>query len=148
MNQYRPLGEYADLLQQRLLRLQCMLWCQQHQAIHLPATSRLKLGQQEFYPAELSAATMLQLSELQLILPCYQLRKGQQNLLHVARPGWWQRLWHRPKYWQLCIRVTRSSIELTLAAAPRPAWRRGHYYFSLQLDPEQADALHQAATPR
>ncbi len=133
------------MLQQRFLRLQGILWCQQ-QAVQSQIPSGLKLGPQEFYSTELLAATMLQLSELQLVLPCYQLRKGQQNLLHVARPGWWLRLWHRPKYWQLCIRLSRSNIDLTLTPAQRPPWRRGNYHFSLQLEPAQAAALHQAAT--
>ncbi len=145
MNQCRPLEAYAGHLQQRLLYLQAILWCQQYQASNSPIPTGLKLGPQEFYPAELSAASMLQLSELQLVLPCYQLRKDEQDLLHVARPGWWQRLWYRPKYWQLRIQVTRSSIDLALTPAASPRWRKGHYYFSLQLTPAQSDALQQAA---
>lgn len=145
MIMYRPLEEYAERLQLRLLHMQAILWCKQHQANNSPAPFEFMLGSQEFYPAEFSAASMLQLSELQLVLPCYQLRKSEQYLLHVARPGWWQRLWYRPRYWQLRIQVTNSSIDLALTPAASPPWRKGHYYFSLQLTPAQGDALRQAA---
>lgn len=145
MNQHRSLDAYAGHLQQRLLRVQALLWCQQQRSAAVPIASGIKQGSADFHQAEFSAKTKLQLTELQLMLPCYQLSKNQPELLHVARPGWWQRLWHRPRYWQLCIQLSRDSIILTLTPSASPPWRRGHYHFSLQLEPAQIAALQQVA---
>lgn len=146
MNQYRSLDAYAGLLHRRLLRVQALLWCQQQQSVSIPQASGIKQGSPECHLAEFSVRTMLQLTELQLMLPCYQLSKNQPELLHVARPGWWQRLWHRPRYWQLCIQLSRDNISMTLTPSASPPWRRGHYHFSLQLEPAEVAALQQVAT--
>ncbi len=148
MSQHRALDAYASLLHRRLLRVQALLWCQQHNSATVPITPGIKQGSADFHQAGCSAGTMLQLTELQLILPCYQFSKNQPELLHVARPGWWQRLWHRPRYWQLCIQLSRDNISMTLTPSASPPWRRGHYHFSLQLEPAQVAALQQVATLR
>jgi len=140
MRQCQSLNDFAARLHDSYLRLFGLLWCQQQ-----PRTSD-RADDAIADAAELAGATMLQLQQLQLTLPCYLHRRSatQPGVLHVARPGWWQRLWRRPEYWQLIICINLTEINLMLVPAARPAWRRGHYYFALQLDAGQITALRAA----